>query len=107
MKPHANPRGEQRSWAEYGGVGLTPSSDHKRGARLFLPAICFGVLAALVIVLLTSLDAFDHTRAKSTSIFDTVFAFIIPALLGICGILCAIVIMSGLKRFVDDLFSDR
>lgn len=107
VKPGANPGGEERSWAEYGGVGLTPSSDHKPLTRLILPVICFGILIALPVVLATNFSAFDHTKYKATSIADTVFAYAIPALLVICGVMCALAVLFGLKRFIEDLFSTK
>ena len=107
VKPGANPGGEKRSWGEYGGVGLTPSSDHKPSTRLVLPVVCFGILISLLVVFAGDWEVFNHLLPKEPTFTDTVLAYGIPALLMLCGLLCTIVILFGLKRFVEDLFSDR
>ena len=106
-KAGANPGGDERSWAEYGGVGLTPSSDHSPLPRLLLPAAAIGILVSLTVVLCASWEPFNHTQSKSASIMDIALAYAIPVLLAVGGALCAIVIGFGLVRFVQDLFSEK
>lgn len=107
VKVGANPGGEERSWAEYGGVGLTPSSDHKPLTRLILPIVCFGTLISVLVVLVGDWEVFNHLEPKETSLADTFFAYAIPALLVFCVLVSAVVILFGLKRFVEDLFSRK
>ena len=82
-KVGANPGTTERSWAEYSGVTLTPSSDHSLWQRLFMPVL----FTRLLIVAIAALVFGDHQSTEwgeDAGIWSAVIGYSLIGLIALC-----------------------